>query len=125
MAGEIDKQVKRELLTLARTAGIKRRIKVDLFDWYDFEHPCQGQIPLAYSVKGVEYEGNDPSFLAEYHELPEAVVTLSQAGLGTAIHDFPDARRKEQIAEEMTDPLCQKAGCNNGADCVLRRLKNH
>lgn len=116
----IENQALNQVKTLAKLAG-QPRISVELYEWYEFQRPCQDGVDLAYKVKGIEYEKGDPSFIPEDFNLPEAIILLSARGLGSTVHTLDDVRKDKQIADEMTDPLCIKAGCNGGVNCVLKR----
>lgn len=120
MMSKVEQQAMEQMKALAKARG-QPKISIELYDWYTFQHVCQGQVNLTYKVSGILYEKGDPSFIPEEYNLPEAIMTLSVQELGSVVHSLDDVRRDKQIADEMTDSLCQKAQCNNGEDCVLKR----
>lgn len=115
-----------EILKAIIVATAPPNIKIILHDWYTLSHPCQGGCLLTYEVKDVEYRlpGQKLPIDPEEYNLPLFVILLNQPGLGQALHALNDVRKTERgAADEMTDPLCAKAGCHNGANCVLKGFK--
>ena len=104
---------------LAIAEGLLSERKVREIDKPEkFVSPCQGKVNLDYKAFFVWFD--------EFHDdvpVTGFAVAIKDKDLGSAGMVVPERKNVKRAALEITDSLCVTAGCNNGANCLKRRLK--
>lgn len=88
-----------------------------------FTHICQGGVELRYQLHDLVFTtAFARSYLAEHDAQPPLFgVSIQEPKLGQGVILTSDRLRLEDAAAELTDPLCEKAGCASGANCLFKR----
>lgn len=88
---------------------------------------CNGDAQLAYDIIILNFEENTELKYVREHDgnfPPCYAVVLTHPSGDKAMLIIESERDKESAAAEITDPICVKAGCNGGANCVAKSISS-